>query len=115
MTPKRIRRHAALKKKEEYRCMNPYKPNPIDISDVELPKALVRLAEAIAENVHDIWAQARMASGWTYGPERDDTLKHNPCLVPYAELPESEKVYDRDTAIGTLKAILKLGFKITEA
>ena len=115
MTPKRMRRHTALKKKKEYRCMNPYKPNPIDISDVELPKPLERLAEALAENVHDIWAQARMASGWTYGPERDDTLKHNPCLVPYAELPESEKAYDRDTAVCTLKAILKLGFKITEA
>ena len=94
--------------------MKPYKPNPIDISDVELPMPLARLAEALAENVHDIWAQSRMAAGWTYGPERDDVLKHNPCLVPYAELPESEKVYDRDTAISTLKAILKLGFKITD-
>ena len=100
--------------KKEYCDMKPYTPNPIDISDIELPTPLVRLAEALAENVHDIWAQTRMASGWTYGPERDDALKHNPCLVSYAELPESEKAYDRDTAIGTLKAILKLGFKITE-
>lgn len=95
--------------------MNLYTPNPIDISDVELPMPLLRLAEALAENVHDIWAKSRLASGWSYGPERDDALRRNPCLVPYAELPESEKAYDRDTAIGTLKAILKLGFKIMEA
>ena len=101
--------------KKEFCYMNTYKPKPIDISDVDLPKSLVRLAEALAENVHDVWAQARIASGWVYGPERDDVLKHTPCLVPYAELPESEKGYDRDTAICTLKAILKLGFKITEA
>ena len=56
-----------------------------------------------------------MEAGWTYGSERNDVLKHNPCLVPYSELPESEKAYDRDTAIGTLKAILKLGFKIEVA
>lgn len=38
-------------------------------------------------------------------------MKH-PCLIPYEELPEVEKAYDRDTALGTLKLILKLGFKI---
>ena len=101
--------------RERYRYMKPYEPKPIEISDVELPAPLLHLAETLAESVHDMWAQSRLASGWTYGPERDDTLKHSPCLVPYAELPESEKAYDRDTAIGTLKAILKLGFKITEA
>ena len=34
-------------------------------------------------------------------------------LVPYDELPESEKEYDRNTAIETLKLIIKLGYKIT--
>ena len=92
-----------------------YIPRPIDVSGVDLPMPLVRLAESLAENVHDTWAQARMEAGWTYGSERNDVLKHNPCLVPYSELPESEKAYDRDTAIGTLKAILKLGFKIEVA
>ena len=35
-----------------------------------------------------------------------------PCLIPYEELPELEKDYDRDTALGTLTLISKLGFKI---
>lgn len=89
-----------------------YNPKPIDTSDVVLTDDLNELVEKMAENVHEIWAQSRMKQGWTYGPERNDELKHHPCLIPYGELPEVEKNYDRDTAVETLKLILKLGFKI---
>jgi hypothetical protein len=68
----------------------------------------------LAKQQHDVWAQSRIEQGWTYGPERNDQLKHHPCLVPYEELPEVEKAYDRDTAVGTLKLIQKLGFTITK-
>ncbi len=89
-----------------------YNPKPIDTSDIVLTDDLNELVEQMAENVHDIWAQSRMQQGWTYGPERNDELKHHPCLIPYGELPEVEKSYDRDTAVETLKLILKLGFRI---
>ena len=89
-----------------------YNPKPIDTSDVVLTDDLNELVEKMAENVHEIWAQSRMKQGWTYGPERNDELKHHPCLVPYGELPEVEKDYDRNTAVETLKLILKLGFRI---
>lgn len=90
-----------------------YTPQPVDTSDVRLPAELDELVEKIAKNVHEVWAQSRMDQGWTYGEERNDELKHHPCLVPYEELPEVEKDYDRDTALGTLKLICKFGFKIT--
>ena len=89
-----------------------YIPQPIDTSDIQLPEELNPLLEAMAKNVHEIWAKERIAQGWTYGAKRDDTLKHHPCLVPYEDLPEEEKVYDRNTSVETLKLILKLGFKI---
>lgn len=89
-----------------------YKPQPVDTSDVKLTDELNILVEQMAENVHEIWAQSRMKQGWTYGPERNDELKHHPCLIPYGELPEVEKNYDRNTAVETLKLILKLGFRI---
>ena len=38
----------------------------------------------------------------------------HPCLVPYDELPESEKDYDRATSQETLKLIMKLGFDISK-
>lgn len=90
-----------------------YVPQPMDTSDIQLPEELNVLVEKMAENVHEVWAQSRIEQGWTYGPERNDALKQHPCLVPYQELPEIEKAYDRDTALGTLKLICKLGFKIT--
>ena len=90
-----------------------YIPQPIDTDDVRLPEELDVLVEQIAKNVHVVWAKSRMEQGWSYGPERDDVLKEHPCLVPYEELSEQEKAYDRDTAMGTLKLICKLGFKIT--
>ena len=91
-----------------------YQPKPIDTSDITLPHELDALVEAMARNVHEVWAETRISQGWSYGEERNDTLKHHPCLVEYDELPEEERVYDRNTALGTLKLITKLGFKITK-
>jgi hypothetical protein len=89
-----------------------YRPAPMDTSDVQLPEELNELIEQMSKNVHEVWAQSRMDQGWTYGDSRNDELKHHPCLIPYEDLPEVEKAYDRDTALGTLKLITKLGFKI---
>lgn len=91
-----------------------YKPTPIDTTDVILPDALLALTEQIAENVHDVWAVSRIKEGWTYGPMRDSVAKTTPCLVPYDELPEDEKAYDRNTALETLRLITKLGYQIVK-
>jgi len=90
----------------------PYTPKPIETSGISLPEELSRLSERLAENAHDMWAAQRLGDGWSYGPQRNDEQKHHPCLVPYDQLPESEKEYDRLTALGTLKAILQLGYRI---
>lgn len=91
-----------------------YVPKPMDTCDVRLPEELDPLIEQLARNVHEVWAQSRMAQGWTYGKERNDALKQHPCLIPYEELSETEKAYDRDTALGTLRFICKSGFRITK-
>ena len=93
---------------------NTYIPKPVDTSDVQLPEELEMLVEQMSKNVHDVWAETRIAQGWSYGEQRDDAQKLHPCLVPYEELPDSEKEYDRNTSIGTLKLILKLGFNISK-
>jgi len=89
-----------------------YNPQPIDTSDIELPEELSPLLEAMAKNVHEVWAQTRIDQGWQYGPERNDAEKRHPMLIPYEDLPEEEKLYDRNTSVETLKLILKLGFVI---
>ena len=92
--------------------MKTYTPKPIDLSDVELAEDLNDLREAIAENAHEIWAENRQAEGWTYGPQRDDQLKQTPDMVPYSKLPESEKEYDREMAMKTIKLLKKLGYDL---
>lgn len=91
-----------------------YKPDPIDTSDVVLPEEIIELSEKLAENVHEVWAKNRVEQGWRYGEKRDDDLKETPCLVPYDELPDEEKDYDRNTSLETLKTILKMGYKIVK-
>lgn len=92
--------------------MNPYKPIPTDTSMVDLPDYIEELTEKLAENVHENWALQRIRQGWNYGPVRDDEKKETPCLVPYDQLPEEEKLYDRSTALETIKLIWKLGYRI---
>lgn len=89
-----------------------YTPHPIETNHIELPDDLLELTERIAENVHENWAANRIADGWIYGENRDDEKKTTPCLVPYSELSDEEKEYDRVTAIQTLKLIVALGYRI---
>lgn len=91
-----------------------YIPNPIDTSRVMLAPDILELTERLAENAHDVWARQRLAEGWQYGPARDDSRKRHPCLVPYEKLPESEKEYDRNAAMETIKAILALGYTVLQ-
>lgn len=92
--------------------MTTYHPLPLDTSAVVLPETLLGLLERLAENTHNVWAAQRIRDGWTYGQKRDDANKKHPCLVPYADLPESEKEYDRKTAAETLRAVMALGYTI---
>ena len=91
-----------------------YDPSPIGLDDVELSEDLSELQEAIAENAHEIWAKNRRDQGWSYGPERNDQKKETPDMIPYCNLPESEKLYDREMAMQTLKLVKKLGFEIVK-
>ena len=92
-----------------------YKPAPRDTSSVVLPRPIEALTESLARNTHENWARQRIAEGWKYGPRRDDARKEHPNLVPYEELSESDKDYDRQTAMETIKAILALGYRIEKS
>ncbi|OGF66576.1 MAG: Ryanodine receptor Ryr [Candidatus Fischerbacteria bacterium RBG_13_37_8] len=89
-----------------------YTPKPVDTSKINLPESIMKLVESLAQNSHDIWAQRRIQEGWTFGTSRDDANKKHPCLVPYQQLPESEKEYDRDSVTETIKVIIALGYVI---
>ena len=96
------------------RSAEDYEPHPLDLEDIPLTEDLLELQEAIAENAHEVWAAARKAEGWTYGPVRNDALKQHPDMLPYSALPDSEKEYDRLMAFNTIKLVKKLGWKIVK-
>ena len=89
-----------------------FEPKPIDTSGTNLPAEIEELTEFLARNSHEVWGKQRISDGWQYGSRRDDESKQHPCLVPYDELPESEKEYDRVLAVETIKLILSLGYQI---
>jgi hypothetical protein len=89
-----------------------YKPKPINTQNNVLPKEIEDLREQLAENIHEVWSKQRIEQGWTFGPERNDTKKEHPNLVPYNQLSEQDKDYDRSTAMETLKTIISLGYEI---
>jgi hypothetical protein len=89
-----------------------YIPKPLDTSGTVLPAGLEELTESLSKNVHEVWAAGRMAAGWKYGPVRDELKKEHPCLIPYEELTEEEKNYDRATALSTLRFVLSKGYSI---
>lgn len=89
-----------------------YRPKPMDTSSVELSPEILELTELLARNTHEVWSAGRMRDGWRWGPVRDDGKRHHPCLVPYEDLPDSEKEYDRATALETVRVILALGYRV---
>ena len=89
-----------------------YIPKPFDTKSITLTPELSSLIEKTAENLHDVWARKRMNEGWSWGPERNDQKRTTPCLVPYGDLPESEKDYDRSMAVETIKTLLAMGYRI---
>jgi len=92
-----------------------YEPQPLDTGAVSLTPEILELTELLAKNTHEVWAQQRLAQGWSYGPHRNDARQEHPGLVPYEELSEVEKDYDRSTSLETLKAIVALGYRIEKA
>ncbi len=89
-----------------------YRPQPIDTSSVPVTQDLIDLTKLLAENAHEVWAAKRQAEGWKLGPKKDGDLKETPLLVAYGQLPESEKQYDREIVLETLRAAIALGYRI---
>ena len=92
--------------------MSTYTPHPIDTSKIALTAAQLRLIEVLAANVHDVWAQKRIEDGWRQGPSRNDDLKTHPGLIPYENLSEAEKDYDRVMVEQVVRAAMALGYRI---
>jgi len=95
--------------------METYTPTPIDTSDVKLPDEIKQLNEVIAENTHEVWSENKINDGYQYGPITDDEAKTHKDLIPFCDLDEGSKNYDRNIAEGVIKTVYKLGYEIVKA
>ena len=43
---------------------------------------------------HSMWVAHKKKEGWRYGKEKDEKEKAHPCIVPFDELPEEQKLKD---------------------
>lgn len=84
-----------------------YTPKPILMKKSELSPEIQELVEKLAENGHDIWAEGKIRNGWEFGEELDKDTKKHPNLVPYEDLSETEKDYDREMVVGTISYLIK--------
>lgn len=46
------------------------------------------------EELHESWRNFKLADGWVYGETKDAEKKTHPCLLPYEDLPETQKLKD---------------------
>lgn len=50
--------------------------------------------DASASATHDEWMRHKIEMGWKYGVSKNPETKEHPCIVPYEQLPETEKTKD---------------------
>jgi voltage-gated potassium channel Kch len=68
--------------------------------------------EALAGMEHERWCREREAEGWIYAPQRDDARRRSPYLLPWSELPETVKDWNRSTARSLPDFVARAGFVI---
>ena len=50
--------------------------------------------DSTPEDSHKSWLKMKEAEGWTYGETKNPEHKRHPCMLPYEDLPETQKVKD---------------------
>lgn len=69
--------------------------------------------ELMAEMEHARWYAERVAEGWTYAPPpKDERRKTSPYLVPWKDLQENIREFDRATVRGLPAFLARIGLKI---
>lgn len=68
--------------------------------------------ERLAQMEHARWCAERLVSGWRYAPARNDEALEHPTLVPWSDLPESERQKDRNMVNGLPRMLARAGLHI---
>ncbi len=71
--------------------------------------------ETLAKAEHERWMQSKLDDGWVYASETDAAKKIHTCLVSWEQLPEEEKVKDRDLVRGIPEILARAGYAIARS
>ncbi|MBK6966891.1 MAG: hypothetical protein IPH20_24065 [Bacteroidales bacterium] len=66
----------------------------------------------LAELEHGRWNAERLLNGWRYVPVKNVTKKINPSIIPWAELTNKIKQYDRDAIVAFPRILAGAGLEI---
>lgn len=69
--------------------------------------------ELLARVEHDRWVNERVADGWAYGPVKDVDVKLSPFLVPWEDLSEQVRDYDRRPVRDIIPLLDSVGLAVT--
>lgn len=67
----------------------------VNPDDEKLPASMSSWArDALPELSHQNWMEYKKSEGWVYGEVKDPEKKTHPCMVPYCDLPDSQRIKD---------------------
>lgn len=50
--------------------------------------------DATPEESHESWLAEKRATGWKYGPIKNEVGRQHPCFLPYEQLPAAPRLKD---------------------
>ena len=82
-------------------------PRKLKLLDIELQKAMADTEpfilkftddeiEQLSQWEHARWNWQKILQGWVYGSKKDEAQKTHPCILPWNQLPDNIKEYDRE-------------------
>lgn len=89
---------------------DPAAPEPAD----DVVSILRQHLELLAEEEHDGWMDHKLRNDWQPGP-RDDKNRRHDGLIPYRELPDPVKQFDRNSVEKFPQLVTSAGFRIVPA
>ena len=80
--------------------------------EIALPEFSPEEVALMAELEHGRWNAERLLAGWRHGSVRDTAGKISPYLVPWEELPESIRDYDRKAVCDLPRVLATAGLEV---
>ena len=85
---------------------------PPGSSEADTRQAIEQNLELLAEGEHDGWVESRQRNGWEKGEPRNTDRRIHNRLVPYDQLPESEKQKDREAVKHYMEIVATAKYQI---